>query len=69
MLPLGFRFGEDAIVLDGTAHRTDCSLLPVQLPRRAVRVSAGEVFRARGALRGVSVRHRSRRSSATSLGP
>jgi hypothetical protein len=43
---LGFRFDEDAVLLDGTAHRTDCTLLPVPLPRDAVRLWAGEILRA-----------------------
>jgi hypothetical protein len=46
MQPLGFRFDEDAVLLDGTAHRTDCPLLPVPLPRDAVRLCAGEILRA-----------------------
>jgi hypothetical protein len=46
MLPLGFRFDEDAILLNGTARRIDCPLLPDPLPRDAVRLSAGEVVRA-----------------------
>lgn len=46
MLQLGFRFDEDAIVLDGTAHRVDCPLLPVRLPDQAVRLSAGQTLRA-----------------------
>jgi hypothetical protein len=45
MLPVGFRFDEDAILLDGTAHRTDCPLLPVPVPQHAVRLAAGEVVR------------------------
>jgi hypothetical protein len=48
MHPLGFRFDEDAVLLDGTADRTDCPLLPVPLPRDAVRLCAGEVLRAQG---------------------
>ena len=43
MLPFGFRF-EDAILLDGTAHRSDCPLLPRPLPGQAVRLSAGEIW-------------------------
>jgi hypothetical protein len=46
MLPLGFRFDEDAVLLEGTAHRTDCPLLPVPLPRHAARLSDSEVLRA-----------------------
>ena len=37
MLPLGFRFDLDAIVLDGTAHRADCPLLPATMPPDALR--------------------------------
>ena len=46
MLSLGFRFDEDAIVLDAVAHRSDCPLLPMPLPREARLLSAGEVLRA-----------------------
>jgi hypothetical protein len=42
MLPLGFRFDVDAVVLDGTAHTADCVLLPAMLPPEAVRFDAGE---------------------------
>jgi hypothetical protein len=45
MQPLGFRFDEDAVLLDGAAHRTYCALLPVPLPGGAVRLCAGEVLR------------------------
>jgi len=43
---LGFRFDEHAVLLDGTAHRTYCALLPVPLPGGAVRLCAAEVLRA-----------------------
>jgi hypothetical protein len=46
VLPLGFRFDEDAILLRGTAHRIDCPLLSDPLPGEAVRLAAGEVLRA-----------------------
>jgi hypothetical protein len=45
MLPLGFRFDVDAIVLDGTAHRADCQLLPATLPADAVRLAACDTYR------------------------
>jgi hypothetical protein len=43
--PLGFRFDVDAMIVDATAHRADCPLMPPTLPPDAVRVSAGEVYR------------------------
>jgi hypothetical protein len=42
MLPLGFRFDVDAVILDGTAHRASCPLLPAALPLAAKRLAAGE---------------------------
>jgi hypothetical protein len=42
MLPLGFRFDVDAVMLDGTAHAAACPLLPPRLPPRARRLAAGE---------------------------
>jgi hypothetical protein len=42
MLPLGFRFDVDAVIVDGTAHRVSCPLLPAVLPAGAKRLSAGQ---------------------------
>jgi hypothetical protein len=42
MLPLGFRFDVDAVILDGTAHTAACPPLPPRLPPRARRLAAGE---------------------------
>jgi hypothetical protein len=44
MRPLGFRFDVDAVIIDGTAHRTSCVLLTTVLAERAVRIQAGEVY-------------------------
>jgi hypothetical protein len=35
MLPLGFKFDVDAVIVAGVAHRLDCSLLPADLPDEA----------------------------------
>lgn len=43
--PLGFRFDLPAVILDGTAHRTDCPLLPSPLPADAIRLAADNVYR------------------------
>ena len=42
MLPLGFRFDVDAVILEGTAHTPACPLLPAVLP--ATRLTAGETY-------------------------
>jgi hypothetical protein len=47
MLPLGFRFDVDAVILDGTAHVIACPLVPPVLPPRATRLAAGETHWAR----------------------
>ena len=44
MLPLGFRFDVDAVLLGGVAHRADCRLLPTPLPAEALSVAPGEVY-------------------------
>jgi hypothetical protein len=46
MLPLGFRFDVDAVIVDGVAHRTDCEWLPGELPPDAISVPAGGVHQA-----------------------
>jgi hypothetical protein len=46
VLPLGFRFDVDAVLVGGVAHRKDCERLPRALPHDAVSVSAGETHRA-----------------------
>lgn len=45
VLPLGFRFDVDAILLGGVAHRTDCRLLATPLPADALSVAPGDVYR------------------------
>jgi hypothetical protein len=42
MLPLGFRYDEDAVILDGTAHTINCPMLPAVLPPGAKRLDTGE---------------------------
>jgi hypothetical protein len=44
MLPLGFRFDVDAVILEETAHTADCRLLPAVLPATAIRLTAGETY-------------------------
>ncbi len=44
MLPLGLRFGVDAVILDGTAHTSGCPLSPPMLPPGATRRAAGETY-------------------------
>jgi hypothetical protein len=41
--PLGFRFDVAAVIVDATAHRSDCLLVPDVLPPDAVRVSRGSL--------------------------
>jgi hypothetical protein len=45
VLPFGFRFDVDAVIVDGIAHRPDCAELPRDLPADAVPVSAGGIHR------------------------
>jgi hypothetical protein len=45
MQPLGFRFDVDSLIIDGTAHRTGCRLIPTLLPADAVRLASGDVYR------------------------
>jgi hypothetical protein len=44
VLPLGFRFDVDAVLLRGLAHRADCRLLPTPLPAAALSVASGEAY-------------------------
>jgi hypothetical protein len=44
MLPLGFRFDVDAIILEETAHTVACPLLPAVLPAGVSRLAAGETY-------------------------
>jgi hypothetical protein len=46
VLPLGFKFDVDAVLVGGVAHRKDCDRLPRALPHDAVSVSAAGVHRA-----------------------
>jgi hypothetical protein len=45
VLPLGFRFDFDAVIIDGTAHKGDCPIIQRPLPAGTVRLAAGEVYR------------------------
>jgi hypothetical protein len=45
VLPLGFRFDADAVIVSGLAHRRGCRLLPARLPADAVAVAASGVYR------------------------
>jgi hypothetical protein len=44
MLPLGFRFDVDVVILDGAAHGTPCPLRPAALPVGAKRLAAAETL-------------------------
>jgi hypothetical protein len=46
VLPLGFRFDVDAVIVDGFAHRADCQQLPRDLPPDAVGVAIGGIHHA-----------------------
>ncbi len=46
VLPLGFRFDVEAVLVGGVAHRKDCDRLPRALPHDAVSVSPTGVYRA-----------------------
>jgi hypothetical protein len=46
LLPLGFRFDVDAVLVGGVAHRQDCDRLQRPLADDAVSVSADGVHRA-----------------------
>ncbi len=45
MLPLGFRFDIDAVIVGGVAHRAGCGLLPLRPSAATVAVVAGGVYR------------------------
>jgi hypothetical protein len=44
MLPLGFRFDVDAVLLGAVAHRPDCRLLPAPRLAVALTLTPGEVY-------------------------
>jgi hypothetical protein len=46
VLPLGFRFDVDAVLVDGIAHREDCDRVRHALSHDAVSVPAAGVYRA-----------------------
>jgi hypothetical protein len=46
VLPLGFRFDVDAVVVGGVAHRIECHEILDATPGEAVHVVAGDVHRA-----------------------
>jgi len=46
VLPLGFRFEVDAVLVGGVAHRKDCNRVKRPLPDDAVSVRAAGVHRA-----------------------
>ena len=45
MIPLGFRFDVDAVVVEGVAHRPDCAGMRPVLPEEAIPVPAAGVYR------------------------
>jgi hypothetical protein len=45
VLPLGFRFDVDAVLLDEVAHRVDCPLVSAAHSRDAVLIPAAGVYR------------------------
>ena len=46
MLPLGFRFDVEAVVIGGVAHRSDCRYVATATAEDAIQVFAGGVHRA-----------------------
>jgi hypothetical protein len=52
VLPLGFRFDVDAVLIGGVAHRKDCEGLQRPLPNDAVSISAAGVHQAQRCPRG-----------------
>lgn len=46
MLPLGFRFDVDAVLVGGVAHRKECERLQRTLPDDAIPVRAAAIHRA-----------------------
>jgi hypothetical protein len=45
LLPLGFKFDIDAVIVSSVAHRPDCDLLPTRLPPTATAINASGVYR------------------------
>ena len=45
MIPLGFRFDVDVVIVEGVAHRPDCTGLRPALPDDAIPVPAAGVYR------------------------
>ena len=45
VLPLGFRFEVDAVIVGDTAHRHDCPLVPAGVPLADATVAAGATYR------------------------
>ena len=46
VLPLGFRFDVDSVIVAGVAHRADCDRVPRRLSNEAISVPAAGVHRA-----------------------
>jgi hypothetical protein len=46
VLPLGFRFDVDAVIVGGTAHRPGCQLLTDPPSQHCQVINAGAVYRA-----------------------
>jgi hypothetical protein len=46
VLPLGFRFDVDAVIVGHVAHRADCDRVPRRLPHDAISIPAAGVHRA-----------------------
>jgi hypothetical protein len=47
VLPLGFKFDVDAVLVDGVAHRRNCGRVTRPLPHDAVSVRAAGDYRAK----------------------
>ena len=46
VLPLGFRFDVDAVIVAGIAHRADCDSVTRGLPNDAISIPAAGIHRA-----------------------
>jgi hypothetical protein len=46
VLPLGFRFDVDAVIVEGVAHRAHCDCVPQELQDGAISIPATGVHRA-----------------------